>query len=204
MKKFTKIAVGVVAGAVLLFIGSGIGSSGAKVTIDKKQVTIADLDKEIKSKEAELNKQKDKNKEVFDTIANKDKLVADTQKAQQNLDAKNKELSDAQGKLDKVSGDLKAKEDKLSTVTADVIKAEGEPKTLGSGEYVVGKDVPAGRYKATPVGKGSNFVVYDENGIAVVNTILGDSSIGSGDYTFFCKNGNIIKTSAQVKLIPVK
>ncbi|MFA2720642.1 hypothetical protein [Bacillus paranthracis] len=205
MNKFKKIAIYVVAGIAVLFIGSAIGSSGAKATIDKKQVSIADLDKEIKSKEAELNKQKDKNKEVLDIIAHKDKLVADTEKAQKQLDDKNKAVSVAQGELDKISAKLKEKEDKLDAVTVGLIKAEGEPKTLGSGEYVVGKDVPAGRYKATPVGQGSNFVVYDRDGIAVVNTILGSSDTGgTGDYTFFCKDGNRIETHAPVKLVPVK
>ncbi|MEJ9151438.1 hypothetical protein P4S74_11225, partial [Bacillus smithii] len=62
----------------------------------------------------------------------------------------------------------------------------------------MGQDIPADRYRATNIGEGSNFFVYDENGEAIVNIILGDSSTGgSGDYVFFCDDGNIIQTEAQ-------
>ena len=85
-----------------------------------------------------------------------------------------------------------------------IIKKEA-PKVLSSGQYIVGQDIPADRYRATNIGEGSNFFVYDENGEAIVNIILGDSSTGgSGDYVFFCDDGNIIQTEAQVKLIPVE
>jgi hypothetical protein len=79
-----------------------------------------------------------------------------------------------------------------------------KPKTLGAGEYKVGHDFPAGRYRATNIGKGTNFVVYSPDGYAKVNTILGKGSIGSGDYTFWAEDGDRVKTAGQVKLIPVE
>lgn len=77
------------------------------------------------------------------------------------------------------------------------------PKKLSAGKYTVGKDVDAGRYKVTPVGEGSNFVVYgggDETDVTV-NTILGQD--GEPSYTFDCSNGDVIQTESTVKLTPV-
>ncbi|PET65168.1 hypothetical protein CN514_12345 [Bacillus sp. AFS001701] len=82
--------------------------------------------------------------------------------------------------------------------------ASGKPVSLSSGHYTVGKDFKSGRYKATNVGRGSNFVVYDKDGDVVVNTILGNGGIGSGDYVFSCDDGYTVETEAPVKLIPVK
>lgn len=77
------------------------------------------------------------------------------------------------------------------------------PVTLGSGEYIAGKDFQEGRYRATNVGRGSNFQVYSDRDRLKVNTILGDSEIGNGDYTFFAETGDKVKTAAKIKLIPV-
>jgi hypothetical protein len=79
-----------------------------------------------------------------------------------------------------------------------------KPVTLGSGEYIVGKDVPTGRYKASG---SSNLMVYGQGGKKggniKVNTILGNGDVGSGDYTFWAEDGDLIETHAKLKLTPV-
>jgi hypothetical protein len=213
MAKFKKIAIYVVSGLVILFIGSGIGSSGAKVTLNEKKVNAEQLDKEITSLKAdkkkeigEVSKAKKEHKDIFDTIANKDKAIADQQKAKQDLDVLNGQLKDIQSKIDQANNDLKSKQDELASVSGQIVKAQGDPKKLGAGQYIVGKDIPAGRYTAHALGSGSNFFVYDgSSGSAKVNTILGnEAGLGSGDYTFFCSDNDIIETHESVQLTPVQ
>jgi hypothetical protein len=63
-----------------------------------------------------------------------------------------------------------------------------------------------GRYVAHALGSGSNFFLYDGgSGSPKVNTILGTAGgIGSGNYTFFCGEGDIIETHESVQLTPAK
>ncbi|REB08895.1 hypothetical protein DVB69_06425 [Sporosarcina sp. BI001-red] len=83
-----------------------------------------------------------------------------------------------------------------------VQKAKGQPKMLNAGKYTVGRDLPEGRYIATPIGRGSNFIVYSSGGSLDVNTILG--SYGEASYTFFADEGSSIETESQVKLTPIE
>lgn len=202
---------------VVGLVGSySVGASGAKVTIEKEKVTYDELKKKIDEKENELTYAKSKTKEGVDAeqkkldakkeevkstlalVDNKNQLTSEIDKLSKDAEAKKGEI----GKLD---ADINGKKGELQQLTDGVKAKKEEPRTLNAGQYIVGKDIPAGRYKATAVGRGSNFVVYDsKSGSAVVNTILGNSSVGRGDYTFFTGDGDIIKTEESVKLIPVE
>lgn len=50
--------------------------------------------------------------------------------------------------------------------------------TLSSGNYIVGRDVPAGDYIATAPSGSGNFFVYDKSGYPEVNEILGKDEYG--------------------------
>ncbi|KEK23866.1 hypothetical protein [Bacillus gaemokensis] len=206
------VSVGIVVGLVASFT---LGSSGAKVTIGEEKVNYNQLVSKIDKKEKELDYTKDKVKkgiadeqkkldekksDVTETLAmvqKKNELSAEIEKLGKDTESK-------KGEVSKLDGDINGKKAELEKLTEGVKTKQEEPKTLIAGEYIVGKDIPAGRYKATATGRGSNFFVYDKSGRAVVNTILGNSSVGRGDYVFFCEAGNIIKTGEQVKLIPVE
>jgi len=209
--KLIRTGILVVAVLVIIFIGAGMGTSGAKVDLNGKRVDALqlqkdiaklydkkdDIQKQIDDKKRELADQKAKNQEVFDMIAKKDEYQSELN------DVKSK-LSDAQSQLTDTKSQLKDAQTKLAKLNGDILKAKGAPKTLSSGQYIVGHDIPAGRYKASAVGRGSNFFVYDDSGTPVVNTILGNSMVGTGDYVFACDDGYVIQTEAPVKLTPVE
>lgn len=198
-----------------LIISYSIGASGAKVTIEKEKVTYDELKATIDKKENELiytksevrkgideeqKKLEDKKSEVTETLAmvsKKNELSSEIEKLSKDAEAKKGEA----GTLD---ANIQAKKGELEKLTEGVKAKKEEPRTLNAGQYVVGKDIPSGRYKATATGRGSNFFVYGSDGKAIVNTILGNSSVGRGDYTFFTSNGDIIRTEESVKLIPVE
>lgn len=206
---------------VLIFIGAGIGSSGAEATVHDKKMDVTALDKEIgkvKKDLSSMKKNKDETKAIIDKKDSATKELAATEaklkdikgtldqeltEGRKDIDAK---LAEAKKGLSDVQAQLKDTQGKLASATGQLQKAEGAPKKLGSGQYVVGKDIPAGRYIAHALGSGSNFFVYDgSGGSAKVNTILGSAGgIGSGDYTFFCDDGDIIETHESVQLSPVK
>ena len=151
--------------------------------IDKNNDEIANINDELMA--------------AHDVIANAEDKEAQSVKLNSDIEKKKKEL-------DGVKKEVGAKQKELDKITKGIVAKNEEPTVLNAGQYIVGKDIPAGRYQATNVGRGSNFFVYDSSGSNVVNTILGDGSVGRGDYVFFVDEGYIIESRAQVKLIPVE
>jgi hypothetical protein len=220
-KKIMKIAGMVVGAFIILFIGAGIGSSGAEITLDEKKVDAVALDKEIakledkktglsedvKSIQSEYDEAKklvDSKNEVESKLKEAEAKLKDKESALEKelADGRkeiDKELSDINKQLKDKKSELNSTEKKLASVSGQLKKAKGEPKVLGAGTYIVGNDVPASRYLATPTGEGSNFFVNDGR---KVNTILG--SYGEDSYTFFAEEGDTIQTEAEVKLTPVE
>lgn len=207
-KKFWLKTIGVI---VLISIIYGIGSSGSKVQLEEKKVDYDELVKEIKSKEKEIKTVQGKLDDIKSEYSGMEKefnealeIMKNKDKIQQEINDLNKEIDGRKNEIVTLDGKIDSKNKELASVSGKVKEAKGKPIILDSGQYIVGKDVPEGRYKATNIGRGSNFFVYDSSGMAVVNTILGNDGIGSGDYVFFTNEGNIIETHAQVKLIPVE
>lgn len=209
-KKRGKIILGIVG---LLFIGViyGIGNSSAtlelngdKVTYDELQGKLADVEANIETKEKEFStldeKFKERENEVNEVLA----LVDEKEEVSTKVDGVKGELTDTEKKLKSVSEELGEKKNELEKVESAIVKKKEEPTQLLSGVYIVGIDVSEGRYQVTNVGRGSNFFVYDSSGSGKVNTILGDSRVGSGDYIFFANDGDLIETNGEVKLIPVE
>ena len=175
MKRVLKIVGYVVGAIILIFIGGAFGSSGAEITLNEKVETVTSLDTKIEGK---TNKLESISKE-YETAEG---LIADIDKNTKTLADVEAKLKDTQGVLDaelsegraKIEADLaivktglenKQKElddvnAKLASATGQLQKAESEPKTLGAGQYIVGTDVPAGRYTAHATGRGSNSSLY--------------------------------------------
>lgn len=202
-KKVLKYVGMVVAVLVIFFIGAGVGNSGAKVELNDKKMNATQLDKkidslkdELKKQKDELAKQKDKNKDVFAMIDKKDEIKKELDDTQTKLSDAKKTLNDTQSQVD-------GKKKELARLTGEVIQAKSQPKILNAGMYTVGKDIPEGRYKVVPAGEDCNFFVFNEEGEAIVNTILGGGEFESS-YTFETSNGNKIQTESTVKLIPVE
>jgi hypothetical protein len=84
----------------------------------------------------------------------------------------------------------------FTPVTAPFVTAHATT-TLYAGTFVVGQDIGAGRYVATPASDESgNFFVYDSNGNAVVNEVLGSASDGDvPSVTTTLTNGEAVQIS---------
>ncbi|MGM7720559.1 hypothetical protein [Metabacillus sp. Hm71] len=216
---FTKerIIVGVSA-IILICIFYAVGQSSARVDLEGVKVNhdelvsaiaskhdeLEELENNVAEAESKLNDVEGKLKEKETEYNEALKVIENKASAQKDLDDTNGRLNTRKSELKELDSQVKAKENELAALDTEIIKAAGEPKTLMSGQYLIGVDVPEGRYQVTNIGRGTNFFVYDDSGYAVVNTILGDGEIGSGDYVFFGMEGQVIETHGKVKLIPVE
>ncbi|MFY2157389.1 hypothetical protein ACOSZF_17265 [Cytobacillus firmus] len=218
--KTKKFWIGVAGVVVLLSIFYTIGYSGAKAVIEDEKVTYDELvskisDKENELKEAEANLKK-KEEEINSKISDLDKqyserkaefdaaLAAVENKKQLESEIKSLESTKTgqETTVSNLTAEIKAKRDDLAKIEKVIKEKDAAPVNLSAGHFIVGNDVPLGRYKAVPVGRGSNFVVYDSSGSLIVNTILGD--IGVPEYVFSAEFEYEIQTEAPVKLIPVE
>ena len=66
--------------------------------------------------------------------------------------------------------------------------------TLSTGKFIVGEDIPAGRYICTSDSSG-NFIVTDKNGLPIINEILGNDDLGVSKVTADFKDGEKIEIS---------
>jgi DNA repair exonuclease SbcCD ATPase subunit len=222
--RLLKIGIGI---AVMIFLIAAyfIGNSTAAVKLEGQKVKyekltgkladkeneLAEKSEEVKNREAELNQVKKEIESKTDTLESKKKeyseaiaIISEKEKVQEEIKHSSENLDAAKAEAAKLKKEIDAKKLELASIEGKIIEKKEAPKTLSAGQYIVGKDLQAGRYKAVPNGEGSNFFVYDSSGMAAVNTILGNDSFSVPEYVFFCDDGNVIETMAPVKLIPVE
>ncbi|HET7579787.1 MAG TPA: hypothetical protein VFK33_10935 [Bacillales bacterium] len=208
------VALAVVIALFVVFIASynsgyANGKAAMKAKIDGKMVTYNGLLDKINSAKKTLINTKVKIGEKEGKLShvsseldtNKAKFDRLTKLADQK-DQLTKKVNGLKSQVSTLNGKINDKQAELSKLKGGVQKAKGAPIELGAGRFVVGKDVPAGRYKVTPRGEGSNFITFDTSGSPDVNTILG--AYGAPSYVFVVGDGYIIQSEAPVTLTPVK
>lgn len=186
-----KIAALIIALLVSWGLGRGLATvelNDQKADFIKMEEELNKIKKELKAYDHKLDNRKQEVKEIMDALERKDELKAEIDKLQLDLFNLKTEVNNKKDELQKLTGEIKTQ--------------KTQPKIFSAGQYVVGKDLSAGRYKAVPVGQGSNFIIYDKNGLATVNTILGE--FGEPEYIFFTKEGDVMETHSKVKLIPLE
>lgn len=202
MKKIIIIALSVIVGIFVLCVVYDMGAQTATTTLNGKIADANDIGKEINSRIKEKRQLIKDNKQLFDTVHNQAKIEDEYNQDLKDLDKIKSDIDSATSDLDSINSKIDDKKKELQKLTSDVVVAKGKPKTLQAGTYTAGKDFPAGRYKATPVGQGSNLFTYDELGNTDVNTILG--SDGEPSYTFEIEDNYTLQTESTVTLTPIE
>lgn len=204
--KWTLLAVGIF---FVWGIGYGMGNTSAKIPLKDEKVTYDELVSKIEDLEIELTAAEKDKESVLDEIGshqeefdkamkvskNKEKLLSEISKHE-------KEIATKKTDLETLKVDILLKNTELESIDKLIVEKEEEPISLSAGTYIIGEDVPAGRYKAVPVGKGSNFTTFDPDGRLDVNTILG--AHGEAEYIFFALDGGVIESNSTANLIPVE
>ena len=144
---------------------------------------------------AEISKHQQKFDEAMEISKNKNGLLKEISSHEKDLETQKKDL-------ESLEGNITSKNKKLDSVNRLIKEKDDVPISLSAGMYYVGSDIPSGRYKVVPVGRGSNFFVQDENDRSIVNTILGPDR--EMEYIFSVGDGGTIDTRSTVKLISIE
>jgi peptidoglycan hydrolase CwlO-like protein len=209
---------------ILFLIAFNMGNSAAMVELEKEKVSydelvsrIADreleltsknktldgLEKDLFTKTEELTSAEKQVDEKRDIIEEATAIVNDKENKLNEIKELQSQISSKEAELNQLNSDIKTKETKLASVTGQIQEKEDAPKTLSAGNFMVGNDLPASRYKAVPAGGSGNFVVYSSGGNLKVNTILG-GKYGEPEYIFYAEEGDMIELSTSAKFIPVE
>lgn len=213
-----KISLLVAALILIISVSYSIGKNTATISLEKEKVTYDELQNQIKGKESDLSQltktltelettiseKNSTNKELNTEISNKESLLKEVELYSTSKTEKTQEITNLDSEITKLSADIESKKTELASVSEAIIKQKAAPIQLSAGQYIVGQDIPAGRYKAIPVGRGSNLFVFDTSGSSVVNTILGNSDISTPEYVFYAFDDYIIETRAAAQFIPVE
>lgn len=221
--KWTLLAVGIF---FVWGIGYGMGNKSAKTPLSDKKVTYDGLLAEIVKKKNELSSVEDEVKVKLDESNTLDdekkavfKEISENQKefdeAMEILDKKEEILNEIKTSedqaflrnedLEKLKSDIAAKEKELESVNRLIKEKDEKPLELPAGQFIVGKDIPADRYKVTPIGRGSNFQTYDPDGRIDVNIILSNrEGHGLNEYVTYLFDGYIIDANTPAKYQPVE
>lgn len=189
------VIVGII--VVLLIITATIGfnvgeTQGKTQAVD--EVAVRALTKIKEENDSELTE----TKQIIENNRETLKAIDDYNANKEQFD---KEISDKFTKLEQLNADVGAKQAELDLLTGEVTKAKSAPKTLSAGQFVVGTDLPVGRYN---VSGSSNFIVYEANGRLKVNTILGNSGIGKGDYVCTLTSGDQMDLHGRTTFTPIQ
>lgn len=130
-----------------------------------------------------------------------DKKIDNTQQVKET-EKKDVQDSDSQEK----TVNKKNQEKTVTTQSGEVVNAamiqSNEPIKLVIGmQYVVGKDIPKGVYKATANSGHGDFIVYGQSGENKVNIILGEDNVSEQE--FVAEEGDTIFTAVDTTLTPV-
>lgn len=180
-----KLFLAVIVAVILFLVGCGFGLLTG-FNMGKDSYSAVELAKEQKKTDKNLNKARAQYQKVSNDYSEALKTIDEAKNSQQTIDDLRKQQEDMQAKID--------------ALQQQYDQAKGQPIQLPAGEFIVGKEVPAGRYV---ISGSSNFQTYDTSGSIDINTILGNSEVGRGDYHGYLIDGYIIRNAAPATLTPV-
>ncbi|WP_339147953.1 MULTISPECIES: hypothetical protein [unclassified Sutcliffiella] len=188
----------------------------------------ADIEEEITSLEEEKKGVAKEISTLQDEKSATEALIKDKEQIEDDLTETKGKLSDIEAELEKelaegrkeveaeleslnadlasLKEEIAVKQSELDTIVGGIKEKKDAPKILPAGYFVVGVDIPSGRYKVTTNGtSGSNFVVYGSNGSLEVNTIISNrNDFGVKEYVVWLSDGMIIDASDTFKYVPVE
>jgi hypothetical protein len=205
-----------VCGFILFLMGWALGDNYATVamgdqkatfdelvtSIDEKEITLEETKNVIEARKDELDGIQEVMKNNQDTIKKAEEFMNNKASLEQELTVLSNQINSKKSEIQTLVSTITSKQEELNSLTGKIQETGEAPIELSAGIYTVGVDLPAHRYKAEPIGDGSNFVVKNSDDRLVVNTILGSG--GEPEYIFPTLDNYTIDTKSRVRLTRVE
>ena len=197
MTKELKIVMGISL-VIIILVGAISYRSGFNKNISTRVYSLSEQYREVADKLEETKTELKENENLLNDLKEYEK---NRKELNENLKTKTAELETKNKDLEGINTQISQKQAVLDKLNGDIVQAKGQPITLPAGQFVVGNDVPAGRYN---VSGSSNFFVYSSSGRLKVNTILGNGYVGRGDYVCTLDTGDNIENHARTTFTPIQ
>lgn len=167
---------------------------GEKQELDNLIKESKGKEKEINDLQSELNTLDTNLKDVKELISKKDTFEKEIKQLKMDKETKDLEFKN-------INENIATQNAELEKLKHTVIALKKEPREIPAGQFVVGTDIEAGRYRIEPVsGQGNYFINSGSN----VNIILGNDEWSLSEYVLNLKNGDNIDQTLPVKYTAVK
>ncbi|MBP1950314.1 coiled-coil domain-containing protein [Virgibacillus litoralis] len=166
--------------------------------VGEAEQTLVDVNNKIETAESDL-------KTIEEKVAKNQDELDKLQELASNRDGLETDISQAENTLSTIKQNIESKTEELQSLTGKLQKAEGKPLKLEAGHYVVGNDLPIGRYKITPTQGSGNVFIDSGSGEGKVSETLGPNpDYHLSSYVFFAENGDTMELNVPVTFTPVE
>lgn len=195
----------IVSGISVLLIGGAyfFGTTQAKANLNDTIVTIKTAEEKQSALQQDITKAE---KTLEDLRIDSDSKRTELAEAKQLIDQKDSltkkvstlstDIDSKKNEVDVLAKDIEGKNKEIEKLEKGIVTLKAEPRDLPAGDFKVGSDIDAGRYKVTPNGGSSgNFFVNDGMD---ANVILGNDSFSVKEYVVTLSDGDKITQSLPV------
>lgn len=174
----------------------------------------AEIDGEIYAFNELLELRLEKAEEYDELVKKADKLEEDLESKKDAIDEAlelyeereniNSELKEKRNKIKDLNSEITDKQDELALVTGELNKKGNEPILLSAGHYVVGSDLPPGRYIVEAKRGGGNFSSHNMDDRLNFSTTVGEGEHREKEYVFYAEEGDRLKLGTELRFTAVE
>lgn len=198
MKNFLMTLFMILFIAIAGVVGYFAGQTLTKSFIDEQSTSLKHINERVVEEQQKLdNLIKDEKTKRQDLEA-----ISQDLKSAKELIAQRDKIKDELAKLSDTNKQIEAAKQELERTTKAIITAKDEPKTLSAGQYTVGQDFEAGRYKIESNAQSDSSGILNTS-ISEAHVTLGNNKYSQKEYVVTLVNGETMDVTIPVKLIKI-
>ncbi|MBP1968160.1 septal ring factor EnvC (AmiA/AmiB activator) [Virgibacillus natechei] len=177
--------------------GEAVNYENLKSMNEEAKEELSELGEQIEGAENDLSS-------IRSELNNEESEFEALIKLAENQEEVEEEVSEAESTLENLQEDIESAEDELEELEGSVVEKKEEPTTISAGHYIVGEDIPAGRYVAESSGGGGNFSSHNTSDRLNFSTILGDGERRESEYVFWAESGDQLKLGVSINFTEIE
>lgn len=188
---------------MLVFVSYNVGLLGGNTAVGEERMNYKQLMSNMQEVEERLERKKTEFYDLNEEVRILEVEIENKREAIDEALAIYEDRKKIEMEIQELDIVLSKKKDELASITGELKRKEGDPIVLSAGHYVVGKDLPPGRYIAEANGGSGNFFVRND-GRSKVSVTLGEGGMREEEYVFFAESGDTMELNTATKFTKVE
>lgn len=195
----------ILGGISIVLIGGAffIGSTQAKTTLNDTVVTIktaeekkSSLQQDIENAEKTLNDLKKDSEDKRDELAETKQMISQKDSLTKEIDTLSSDIKLKKENITTLDEDIENKNKEVERLEKGIVELKAKPKDLPAGDFSVGVDIDAGRYRVTP--RNGSIGSFSVNDGRIASVLLGNDSYSVKEYIVTLLDGDRINQTLPV------